>query len=324
LNKFDDELIEQLQELKKAHAVLHFPFFANTFPLAFHYAKTTEEADFDAKILEQDWKRSMPVLEGEHLHVFYATKKAIESGGGPNTRFLIVSQYRPRLIFADYRPFLHAEVKAQRKGEIVDLDRDDDPSKNTARDMERKESQMFPGALLPLAKDLGVVNFELFTDVPDQARLIREKTDLPTEIIAEGIDGLKTPKLAKRTLRLHFFGAPASTRMIRDPFKYIPFIVEDGLLENDDTMLTCVCVSDQRGNEIGPEVPKILNGLAEYHKKIFKAAQQAKDSAMEFHEICLAYNRLAERKQDSTVFTNPAEFAACLRTHHKDPDGTPT
>ena len=333
MHEFDEERIKQLQRLKNARAVLHFPFFANTFSLACHYARLVDDApDAKTRILEHDWKKPMPELSIDALNVFYATQKAVLDDPDKDIKYAVVSQYRPRLIFAEYRPFLYAEVIAERDGRILDLDKDDDLGKDLDPDQaDWKRRQTFTEAFLAIAKDLNIERFELFTDVPDQAalieKLIKEKSspNIPTKVVAQPVEGLERYGPEERILRLHFFGAPASTRMMRDPFRYIPFLIEDGLFHNDKTMLTCVCVADKRKPpDKDVEVPEIIHDLEDYHRSIFSTAQAAKDKqkqkALEFHEVWLAYNRLAESKQHSTVFKSPEEFAACLRTHHRDPN----
>ena len=130
-------------------------------------------------------------------------------------------------------------------------------------------------------------------------------------ILRDPSDALLACKPGDKTVRLYFCGAPSTTRMLTEPFRFVPFDIPE-VEWVDETTITTVCVAVPR-NGGAVLSAKELDNLKAYHDRVFKVAIE---SHADLINVWWAYNRYAERKQHSATFKSPEVFAKCLTDHH--------
>ncbi len=310
MKDFDKEQQGRLQFLVDQGAHLHFPFFANTFSLAYHYASCLYdkyENDWTKVrgfLSEHNWEYQYPRLIEGKSNVFYATSQgfqALEERNRSTQLWNLVgvpfTRYRPRFVFVDSRASVQSEWN------------------------HGTSPKTFPADLRNILRNLSHPNLELLTDIPDQASVIIRCLD---GSFSNQIELLKDPKDALRridpchmTLRLYFFGAPTTTKMHSDPVRFIPFQIPDKLVANDTSTITQVCLAKPADH--GPiddeEVGVFKSNMKEYHERVFQSAI-LEGRHTELVNVWWAYNRYAERKQHTATFKTTEIFARCLREHH--------
>lgn len=306
---FDEAHMAMLTPLAKRRAVLHYPFFANTFSLAFHYTNAlakdgVEWHEVRKLVREHNWDQPAPALGDGDEHIFYATRAAMgavrESGSLSewHVEYLPISRYRSLWLFVEYSPFIGSKFPSSPR-------------------------QAFSSKLVDMAQNLRVDRIELFTDIPGQAMAITKQLitwgwqSKQIDVIEEPLDALRFQVATDRVLRLYYYGAPSTARMRRKPFGYVGLLLPDELQWGGDSTITCICRARKQIPEAKTE-SEDLSFLAQYHKSIF---QTAKQQPFDLLNVWWAYNRLAERKQHSATFVSSHDFASCLTDHHLDPEG---
>jgi hypothetical protein len=311
MKDFDSEQRKRLRFLADQEAHLHFPFFANTFSLAYHYANCL--LDYAGRrwpgakefISEHDWEDPYPKLLSGKLNIFYATSQGLadlERDNTINPAWSLVgypfTRYRPRWVFVDSR----ASVLSHWNG--------------------RAGTLTFPQDLASIVRNLNNPHLELLTDIPGQSGVITERLRehdiaLP-EVLADPKDALRRIDPSQGMLRLYFYGAPTTTKMLSDPARFIPFEIPDKVVGfSEPTTITQVCLAkplNTMGAISDEERTKFCSEMAKYHERIFAAA--APDRHTELVDVWWAYNRFAERKQHTATFKTTEILARCLREHH--------
>lgn len=311
MKDFDAKQRDCLHFLTEKRAYLHFPFFANTFSLPYHYANALrDESDLhnweDAKrfLLEHNWEEPIPPLKPGRLNVFYATKAAFKrfSKTKKARKWDLVgipfTKYEPLLVFTDFRSFLPHPVFEGGK-----------PEELSRELMERIKHQR-------------VQDIELLTDIPGQSAKLQKHLaewgfSHKVYTVKEPVDALQSIDPADRVLRLYFYGAPTTSRMKDDLVRYIPFTIPSTLEWDDETTITQVCLAIPRDGADAEQAQRqkqlFSKVMPEYHARVFRAAQSDYTALL---NVWWAYNRYAERKQHASTFKNPKAFAECLRDHH--------
>jgi hypothetical protein len=308
---FDGNQEEKLQFLADMRAVLHFPFFANTFSLAYHYANVLHRSHLTASWLEtrkdlreHNWEDPIPVgLDPERANVFYATTKAIEDFEKTKEfatwHFASVpfTRYKPLWLFTDYRAFL------------------DPHDSQKDRDFDEVIAEHIIGQ--------GVTRIELFTDIPSQCEVLCKhlgKWGLEEKILSvfQPVDALRAIKPSETILRMYFYGAPATTKMREEPMSYIPFGIPKKTEWEGKANITQSCLALPKSKWSKPESELIFSEfkaiMKDYHREVFKIAGQDYTALI---NVWWAYNRYAERKKISSAFKSLEVFAKCLVDHHQ-------
>jgi hypothetical protein len=311
MKDFDIEQQGHLGFLAKQGAHLHFPFFANTFSLAYHYASCLldhvgrEWPETRTLISEHNWEKPYPSLVSGKPNVFYATKKGFRDlekensnrEGGPEWQLVGVpfTRYRPRYLFTDYRASLLSRLQ------------------NNSR------NQRFPENLVHLISNDKIHHLEIFTDIPGQCEAVishmnsREIKEI--ELIEEPKDALRPIDPGHKVLRLYFYGAPTTTKMLNDSVRFIPFEIPDEVVWEEPTTITQICFAKPVGIPLEEnEAIEFHSAMEKYHARIFDAASN--DRHTELANVWWAYNRYAERKQHTAIFKTTEVFARCLKDHH--------
>ena len=247
MKEFDNDQCFGLRFLKKQRACLHFPFFANTFSLAYHYAACLHSPPnlltwraAKGFLFEHNWEQPIPPLISGRTNVFYATKKAFEDlqkedstrekpiwqlVGVPFTR------YRPRYSFADFRACLSEQT------------------------LPLKQNQQFPDNLARLILNERIHYLEILTDIPSQSVVIikhMKQKDIKDIVLLENpTDALRPIDPGHKVLRLYFYGAPTTTKMLGDPIRFIPYEIPDKVVWNEPTTITQICLAMPYGDHEG-------------------------------------------------------------------------
>jgi hypothetical protein len=315
MKDFDNEQQSRLNFLAKQGAHLHFPFFANTFSLAYHYSSCL--LDYASRgwpetrtlISEHNWEYQYPNLLPDKPNLFYATSQAFDALEAKNKKIptwdlvgYAFTRYRPRWVFVDSR----ASLQGQSHG--------------------RGGIPTFPDDLSTIIRNLNRPHLELLTDIPGQSAVItdrlRERGINNIEVLKDPKDALQRVDPTRRMLRLYFFGAPTTTKMHSDPERFIPFRIPDEVVgEDEPTSITQVCLAKPLAlatvdaEERVKEKAIFRSQMREYHERIFEAASLARHHT-ELVNVWWAYNRYAERKQHTATFKTTEVFARCLQEHH--------
>jgi hypothetical protein len=295
----DEELAEILQPLACQGVTLNYPFFANTFPLAFHLYKATQIGTGKAKghrspvtIRQVSWNTDVEPLLGnsETPSVFYATrgdvirwKKRIKTK--VSTRGICL--YQPKSFFVDQSPHcLAVALEVGRNGEGVTIH-----------------------SLLQKLLD-GRSTIEVFTDIPAQAQAIikQPRRGGYTVRIADAhspADFLGPPP--SDSLRVHLYGGPLTAYLRRKPNRLVEFRFPYAAIEKvKQAFQTLICVS--------PPNSQFIHILGKYHRALFAAAMKSDSDS--FWAVSAAYNRLARLQQHRSSFPSAADYVQCLREHY--------
>jgi hypothetical protein len=313
VNDPDAQFIECLAPIAASRAKIYYPFFANTFPLAYHYHKTLlsstvanhTASDTARRIIQLPWSTPVRTIIGQHNEtnsdlpaVFYATladAKTLQKTDYKHTvpfKHCVVWLYRPRYIFVELTPH------------TWDVSR---------------EHKTFSRAVL---HDLmaGRNTIDVHTDIPSQALALLRQLDatdtynvpLFPSATADTADVLTDAPPPGSTLRLYLYGGPLTAYLKRKTDRFIDFRVPDTLTDKQsDDFTTCICVAGHNG---------LLRGLKAYHTLLSNTAHTTDQDDL-FWPLCNAYNRLARVTQHRSSFPTASAFAACLREHiAKEPE----
>ena len=304
-SELDKELIEKLFPLQKHGATVYFPFFANTFPLAFHYscllADNEARDQIDQRIKLISWgderrfvKRKIP----RSPLVFYSTLKTI--GKATNLTPVLVTDFLPCLVFSEFNLKVWAVSNPPEEG--------GESPKANLKDIVKV-----------LVQEKTFDNFEVFTEIPEQAKaLFKElfgelnlKYDIVETTSAKWL--FDETHLCQNTLRLFLYGAPLTNYLSHKRQRFIPFKVRlDGARES---FLTVIAV---KGADKARKA--IAKAMEEYHCRLYKAAQEETENDRQaFRTVQYHYNRVARLLQHRSSFLSSQEYAKCLAEHHQAP-----
>jgi hypothetical protein len=312
LKDFDSFQQDSIGFLTDKRVRLHFPFFANTFALAYHYANVVAKSggkweEARELVLEHDWEYPLPKLIDGEVNVFYATSASMkaflrsDNAMSWHVEAVPFTKYKPLWIFTDFKSSL---------GET--LGNRDNPA-------------VFSAEIGAMIRNQRIKRLELITDIPGQTpallnHLVKWGLEREIVVLKQPVDALRWFEPSEKVMRLYFYGAPSTTRMLGEPFKYIGIKFPDNVTWDDDTNITCICMASPRsGDNLQAQEtqPNLANSeiakLRSYHDRVFVAAEQSHTDLL---NIWWAYNRYAERKQHSSSFKNPEVFAKCLIEHH--------
>lgn len=331
--KSECALEDKLKPLAQAGAVVHFAFFANTFPLGYHYFKVVRDQREQSKkmglpdalkdlelVRIHDWSDPTPHFAPDLPNVFYATAETIESIEKDPQEFGLVeppakspfTYYNPLFVFLKYSTSL-AGVDAKARLEYRKSSAIIDSSQDTCPEL----SQVLPRFI----RHYEVI--EIFTDIPEQAKL------LVALLEQRGVDREKTftifnwngclnfPLPQKKVLKMLFYGAPVASALRQDPLRFICFglALPPNLPPGDRKKLeTYVCVTAKDHSQAEDFASK----LKAYHQSLFELAENDPEGLV---NVWWAYNRYAELRQHNSQFANAKAYASCLRDHHKPLSG---
>ena len=307
--RFDEEQKALLKPLKEAGALVHFPFFANTFPLGYHYYGLSPLG-----VVLQNWAQeaipsAVRLFKKKALtrpHVFYATQEStykFKERLKGNALYLFDSVF-----FTEYIPrffFFHTTRHIYLRGLI----------KHHCSD-----GQLTVDFINELKNKFDLI--EIFTDIPKQAKLLRTHLikmgvkENSTSVIETWQDIFTFPDSEKKVLRIYFYAAPVSAALRKrdNEFTSLDFPQQTDKSE----LITHICaIVPKTERDIATTrraLTNIIRNLDKYHHNLLLAASE---SSMKLRDIWWTYNRYALSNQHNSLFAGPQEYADCLRDHHR-------
>lgn len=312
---FDKEQIETLHPLARAGAVVRVPMFANTLPLAYHYAQwfSAGTRAKHVEIIPWGWNAVEEVIreQTDSLAVYYLTpadRGRFYSHIQPNRtdlnlEYLPITVYQPRWVFVKRSLRLHKQ--------IAPFPDDDRP--------------YLRSVIATLVKDSD--RCEIFSDTPDQAWALAKLLEVPfarkVDVVdVHGDNALDRPPRPNHPLQLFYFSAPGASVLLNDP-RFISLRLDDDLAAYDapaafETGIAFVYSGDADGHSI----PALRESLSQYHVTLYeRCSDRHADTRREhFLELTWVYNRLARAQRITDTFESEHDFATCIRDHHAAPE----
>lgn len=303
MSRFDNQQSTLLRALAQRRIILHFPLFANTFPLAFHYARALRdigETTPEAFISYHPWDQGPPEHQDGKTRLFYATKKQLDRQQ-ISTR-VHVTLYRPTHFFIDRtaRTAYHLH-QLGRNGQL-------------------RLNHACAEALFS-----GTRRIEIVSDTPEQADYLRHQLQEhfhrpPVVEIARRQDAIAKVLLAERQSdsRLYFFGAPGTARLLSQTRRFVPIQLNTEAFSRKDYSQEVLDLFDTfcaiGGTELhDDDVQEISTAVDAYHTHLFDAANSKPEA---FEEVFIRYNEMAWRLDSIAVFDSAESFAGSISAHH--------
>lgn len=306
--KFDQAQQDLLQPLLDANVKLYFPFFANTFPIGFHYFQLLEKVSIASIKQHLDfhfWASGIPERKSGETTAFYTTENSLSKeikelkSGGKNGTFIYkipITLYQPKWIFTQYSSFI------QRYGE------------------NQGDKWSFCDRFVS-AIDGEYEKFELFTDIPQQAEFIKTRfknwgvNQEKVEIIGS-LDSILNVahKVSLKVLRLYFCGAPATSMMLRNRARFIGLKLPENLFDGFPDMKTYFVIISDKELDNSDEV---IDNVRNYHRDLFESAKKKHHALI---NILWAFNQFTQVNQLNYEFPDSESYANCLTQHHSPLD----
>ncbi|MBU2613787.1 hypothetical protein KJ925_05045, partial [Patescibacteria group bacterium] len=280
--EFDDRQISILREVARNKCRVHFPIFANTFPIAYHYYRALNlenknPVEYLSPIHRWGWEPIWKLFDvgefdREKAHIFYSDEKSlegykskIESEGGRYFESVAVTNYIPRVFFICHTASLDG----------------------------LKEIDFEQRNILSLRDNFfsNIQRCDIFTDVPSIAREMEKeiKKHVDDDIVINTIDGfhpaMDLNREQDRLRDIYVYGAPMSRYLLSKKNHYIglPFtpIVPENLLR------THICLISDDGDV---DRKKIITILRDYHQRMYDVASS---DSQQLLDVTWAYNRFS-------------------------------
>jgi hypothetical protein len=297
-SNIDDQLVAILEPLVGSGAKLYYPFFANTFPLAYHYYLAIQGQDSkvdegdDERIVQVPWTKSIGEISNQSpakVCVFYATKSDVLQNGLSGHPVCV---YQPKSIFFDRTP--------------------------SALDVAETFGSEFAGDQVFSALMSARKHVDVHSDIPLQAKSIlgaftHEDKKKKWRFWYPNLNfrhALTSPPNLN-ALRVYLYGGPLTAFLRRQTREYVEFRLPDTLIKSEvpEAFNTYVCTNSTD--------PVLIDALARYHDALFAAAREGDYNG--FWAVRNAYNRIAKTLQHPSSFKSAPEYAECLRDHYDSP-----
>ena len=297
-SEFDRGQLSCLGSLASQDANLYIPFYANTFPLGYHYSRVLPRRGTSkgagGRIIRHIWSESIPetvLQKPTGISVLYGTnatvktlKREIAARKKQDPNFKVKVE---KTFFTDYQPCYF-------------FTRND------------HSSQLFLEDDVQVRADFDLV--EVYTDVPAQAGIVRsylhEKMEHPPRmrVIGDLLHAHLMVRSDNRILRLYFYGAPLTSSLLTKD-EYRKWELPNKLWKPDQFRTHCIIVSPCHIDTSG-----IRSCLISYHNDLFKRAEE---DCSQLRNVWWAYNRAADMILHPSRFQSERKYAACLTSHHK-------
>jgi len=317
--KWDREMVEILQPIAKDGLKHYAIFYANTFPLAYHYAWALRKVcgvNFELKKLIQftSWGDNPT----ESPCFYYCSASALKN---PTTKFAPITRFLPQQVFVQ-KTLATARIADELQGDGAD----------TLSFESFLQKAFCPGRSLchfdfiEIYAELDVLG-EYLKQTLDK---LKPRPDCHIYRLDDRIPIL-APFLTKdgqSSLRLFIYGGPLSSYFVRKPNYYIPTCLH---LPADTT--------PEKGIPTGiflnsPNDEQHLSSIKDYHRQLYTRAQELKDLGAKdaaytkecppFYSVYQSYNEMALLMQHRSSFRGPKDYGVCIAEHHGEVDSTPT
>lgn len=346
MNSFDKNQVSFLEELYKKKVKLHYSFFANTFPIAFHYSLLLRRNGCDPKefVVLQDWDNFFPSESDVsfyskmnsdevqwpyplNINLFYSPqinyknekylnidpyrriKEYIDhfKDRDENVDFINFTKYRPRLIFVKKGLF---SMSLCGDGCVDEYSYDFRSMKGL------KIDELMPFSdFLNEAIGNGVKSIVVYTETINEARSILGEYPLGDAIVEyrsrydlSSLCQDDCEEIRKNKVFLFFYGAPISFHFLTKPDKYIPLRLEEGVGELAITSNACLHYNRERDER---HIDVISNSINAYHKEMFNVAASEKGGEL-LNNIRLAYNEFSRLIRHDSYFYTSEAFRRCI------------
>lgn len=309
---WEERAIEALAPIAALRAVVHFPFFANTLPLGFHYRQALLTAGATPKecrdfVRLYEWGQQRDIIRGAGTTVptlCYASRREVSSLKRARVDIMQVeiATYKPQWIFTEMslvvwrlRSKLAASCAAPAKVPFVKI--------------VPELMKMF-------------VHFEVFTDIKAQATALLKPVlwsdERPTRTCTYLCPGdtstlFEDEHLSNSTLRLFFYGAPMTHYFLKKHSRYIPFQIGPQAATENSFRTVVAIVGDKAAAARAQTV------VRRYHRLLFDAAasESGGDATGKFRALQHFYNRSARLLAHRSSFSSSCDYADCISQHRK-------
>jgi hypothetical protein len=284
---------------------LRFHFFANTFPLAYHYWWALKQAGKDDPGHFISFASGFAPPAASEWG--YTTRSFAESTNRP---FVPVTRFQPKWVFAERsiwtREIYQSVVPNPPPQGTVSLGR-------------------FLKAVLNDAPNLDLVT--VYAEIPNLGRYVQRCVDgaLPgcdvkIFCLADGPGEFCMPPVpifqqrqCRTVLRLFVYGGPLSSYLRRKSNRYLPLDVDDDAVGTDGEGMETVLVHDR---DVDAEE---MQQLVEYHRTLVQERHDTPRECPPFFSIYRAFNELAWLVQSRASFQDAGEYHDCILMHHASP-----
>lgn len=315
-SSWDDEMIKYLQPMAKAKKppFLELLFFANTFPLAFHYALALQDqskgsSEISHLIKLRNWKEKSKD----------DNKNVIKYTNDPKSEKVnsLVTIFKPKWVFV---PLTLGTSRLWHSLPSVQ-----DAVKKGFRNEDMEPPQL--SEFLKPAQRAGFDDVWIYAELFDLgvylSKIVKEQ-NFKTTIFAgdAGVEGtndsplpfFKSVNIYTNILRLFIYGGSLSSYLREKYNRYLPLQLPDSKNGNDlmKTFVSCPSI--------------YVKALQKYHAALYKAAkcEATKEENNDhlcpsFFTVYRGYNEMAWLLQHRSHFKDAKKFAKCLIDHNEDP-----
>ncbi|TGV04831.1 HAD hydrolase-like protein [Flavivirga rizhaonensis] len=337
----EEEIYKILEPLQKHQVKVYYPFYANTFPLAFHYSQLLRDKNetgfINDKIIEYSWTDDFPskaVTDSvaidslklsdyqlpENINVFYSNKELNEfkirlknkrgsRSTGERIDCVDFSEYQQRFFFIDHSNIATSLVQ---KYEETVLKRNSD-----FEDLLRKYTVgLDDSVLIEFLAANDEIEYEIYTDIPDEAKAYFEAfPNFKVDNVVESSLRFLNPTKKNKSFRIYFYGAPA-TMFFLDRAKHGSRFVPIFNSKTTTGAKTYLYIHYNK-NHKRSKIKEIKVSLSSYFKYLFCTAANDRTGYV-LNNIREAYNRIAAIRRHPSYFYSPDSFAECISLHHKN------
>jgi len=283
--------------------VLRYHFFANTFPLAYHYSWALLAAGKDPRGFVR-FAGGFNVPEREEWG--YATRSSADRKG--RQHLVRVTRFNPRLVFAERNLWTSELYKSlPRSGGYPSL-----------------------GSLLEGISELvpSIDIVAIYAEIPELgsyleqaiAEQLPEKKVLVFSLSENGSNLMPPIPFSQRIqswspLRLFVYGGPLSMYLWRKAGRYLPLEFDADEVEARRIQeLETVLLVDKEAVREGEAT------LVEYHRRLVVSNEGEAGRCPPFYSVYRAFNEMAWLLQSRASFRDAAEFHKCIYFHHREPE----
>jgi hypothetical protein len=304
LTNWDQKMVAHLSSIAKLDKPpgMQLLFFANTFPLAYHYALALKMKNLNPdKYIHVGLWNQIKDYDG----IFYTNdpKKADKAGkcSSPVTVFNPRWAFVPRTLSISRIWDALPASEVDGVSEYAPQARDLVPFLNGAK--EEKYTQVW---IYTELKDLGdLVSVQARSMFPQHKVFFWEDG-------SGRLPAFETSSAEQDVLRLFVFGGPLSSYLLRKTKRYLPLALPNGP-DFGKTLLSSMKLFVAGSDET-------INALEQYHNDLYNKSlsRRGKDTSEcpPFFTVYRAYNELAWLLQHRSSFKDADEFAQCLKQHH--------
>lgn len=322
----DDKAKKLLKSLFDNEVKIYFPYYANTFPLAYHYSLLFSDipAAIGNQIIEYDWNNSFPsqeydsrdskilnkvnVVVPSNISVFFSSKEngfyksLLDERNFNNEAIECVefSIYKQRLFFID-NSNIAIDLLENPKPEIEDSFFKDNDFK------------LISSSIKKYIEDNNI-DYCIYSDIPLEAERYFEQFPNfeKNKVVASSPSSLLN--LNKESIfKIYFYGAPASMFFLdreKHKHRFIPVYIND----NDKGQETFAYIH-YNSKEHKDSIDSIKEDLEKYFKLLFETAFND-SKGYTLNNVRVAYNRIASIRRHPSYFYTPKAFADCIKYHN--------